>query len=70
MPMKSVDFIKTPFFLQIKEFINYPSSATLWQKNSFVVEVTFRRSRKSCIIKDILTSIKKKYTFKKDFIVK
>ena len=47
MPMKSVDFIKTPFFLQIKEFINYPSSATLWQKNSFVVEVTFRRSRKS-----------------------
>ena len=30
------------FFLQIKKFINYTSRATLWQKNSFVEEVTFK----------------------------
>ena len=48
--LKFVDFTKTQksryledetFFLQIKEFINYTSRATLWQKNSFVAEVTF-----------------------------
>ena len=49
--LKSVDFTKTQksrylknealFFLQIKKFINYTSRATLWQKNSFVAEVTF-----------------------------
>ena len=49
--LKFVDFKKTQkskylenmtlFFLQIKKFINYTSKATLWQKNTFVVEVTF-----------------------------
>ena len=46
-----VDFTKTQksrylenetFFLQIKKFINYTSRATLWQKNIFVAEVTFK----------------------------
>ena len=32
------------FFLQIKKFINYTSRDTLWQKNSFLAEVTFRGS--------------------------
>ena len=50
--LKSMDFTKTQksrylenetsFFLQIKKFINYTSMATLSQKNSFVVEVTFK----------------------------
>ena len=54
MPMilKSVDITKTQksrylkserlFFLQIKKIINYTSRATLLQKNSFAVEVTFK----------------------------
>ena len=32
---------KTLFFPQIKKFINYTSRAALWQKNSFVAEITF-----------------------------
>ena len=49
--LKFVNFTKTQksrhlenvtlFFLQIKKFINYTSKATLWQKNTFVVELTF-----------------------------
>ena len=48
--LKSVDFIKAQksrylenetFLFQIKKFINCASTATLWQKNSFVAEVTF-----------------------------
>ena len=49
--LKFVDFTKiqksryleneTLFFLQIKKFINYTSRTTLWQKNTFVAEVTF-----------------------------
>ena len=49
--LNSVDFTKTQksrylknetiFSLQIKKLINYTSRATLWQKNSFVAEVTF-----------------------------
>ena len=51
--LRSADFTKTQkpryleneilFFLQIKKFINYTSRATLWAKNSFVVEVTFKK---------------------------
>ena len=51
--LKFVDFTKTQtsryleneilFFLQIKKFINYTSRATLWQKNTFVAEVTFKQ---------------------------
>ena len=33
---------KTLFFLEIKTFINYTSRATLWQKNSFLAEVTLK----------------------------
>ena len=50
--LKSVDFTKTQksrylenetvFFHQIKKFINYTLRATLFQKNSFVVEVTLK----------------------------
>ena len=50
--LKRVDFTKTQksknlenetlFFLQIKKFINYMSTAILLQKKSFVVEVTFK----------------------------
>ena len=50
--LKYVDFTKTQksknlenetlFFLQIKKFINYTSSAILW--HSFVAEVTFNQS--------------------------
>ena len=50
--LKSVDFTeiqksrylenKAFFFFQIKKLINYISKATLWQKNSFVAEVTFK----------------------------
>ena len=49
--MTSVDFTitqksrylqnETLFLLQIKIFINCASRATLWEKNNFVVEVTF-----------------------------
>ena len=49
--LKSVHFTKTQksrylknekmFFLQIKKIINCTLSATLLQKNNFVVEVTF-----------------------------
>ena len=54
--LKSVNFTKTQksrylendiFFLQIKKFIDYTSRATLWQKNNFVVEVTFNLFRTS-----------------------
>ena len=48
--LKSVNFTKiqksrylengTLFFLQINEFINYSTRATLWQKSSFVAKVT------------------------------
>ena len=46
-----MDFIKTQksrylenktFFLQIKKFIDYTSRATLLEKNSSVVDVTFK----------------------------
>ena len=50
--LKSADFPKTQkswylkneilFLFQIKKFINCTSTATLWQKNSFVAEVTFK----------------------------
>ena len=50
--LKSVDFTKTQksrylenetlFLLQIKKFINCASRATLWQKISFVLEVTLK----------------------------
>ena len=49
--LKSVDFTKAEkfwylekeksFFIEIKEFINYTSRATFWQKNSFVAEAIF-----------------------------
>ena len=48
---KSVDFTKTQksrylknetFFLLMKKLINCTSRATLWEKNSFVAEVTFK----------------------------
>ena len=49
--LKSVDFTEIQksgyleneafFFLHIKKLINYISKVTLWQKNSFVAEVTF-----------------------------
>ena len=49
--LQSVDFIKTQksrylnnetlFLLQIKQFINCISRATLWQKNNFVAEIIF-----------------------------
>ena len=52
--LKSVDFAKTQkikylenktlFFLQIKKIINYTSRATLWQKNSFIAEVSFKQN--------------------------
>ena len=52
--LKFVDFAKTqksrylqnetPFFLQIKKIICYTSRATLWQKSSFVTEVTFNKT--------------------------
>ena len=52
--LKSVDFTKTQkswylenealFFLHIKKFINYILRATLWQNNSFSVEVTLEVS--------------------------
>ena len=52
--LKSVDFAKTQkikylenktlFFLQIKKFINYTSRATLWQKNCFIAEVSFKQN--------------------------
>ena len=47
--LKSADFTKTQksrylenetlFFLQMKKFVNFTRSATLWQKNSFEAEV-------------------------------
>ena len=50
--LQFVDFIKTQksrylenetlFLLQIKKFINCILRASLWQKNSFVAEVTFK----------------------------
>ena len=50
--LKSADFTKTQksrylenetlLFLQMKNITNYPSRATLLQKNSFVAEVTFK----------------------------
>ena len=43
------------FFLQIKKFINYTSRATLWQKNSFVAEVTFKNLRHPPFIQRKLT---------------
>ena len=33
---------ETLFFLQTKKFINYISRATLWQKNTFAAEFTFK----------------------------
>ena len=54
--LKSVDFTKTQksrylenetFLLQIKKFINCASRATLWQKNIFLAEVTFRGQSQS-----------------------
>ena len=33
---------KALFFLQINKFLNYISRATLWQKNIFAAEVTFK----------------------------
>ena len=55
--LKLVDFTKiqksryleneTLFFLQIKKFINYTTRTTLWQKNRFVVEVTFKHKKTS-----------------------
>ena len=57
--LKPVDFIKaqksryleneTLFFLQIKKFFNYTSRATLWEKNTFVVEITREfKTKDSC----------------------
>ena len=50
--LQFVDFLKTQkskflenetlYFLQIKKFINYTSRAILWQKNTFVAEVTYK----------------------------
>ena len=49
--LKFLDFTKTQkswyleeetlVFLQIKKFISYTSRVTLWQKNTFIAEVTF-----------------------------
>ena len=61
--LKSVDFTKTQksrylenetlFFLQMKKFVNFTRSATLWQKNSFEAEVKivliFKISQNCCI---------------------
>ena len=33
---------ETLFFFKLKKFIDYKSMVTLWQKNSFVAEVTFK----------------------------
>ena len=33
---------ETSFFLQMKNFVNYRSRATLWQKNNFVADVTLK----------------------------
>ena len=54
---KTVDLTKTQksrylkketlFFPQMKNFISLLSSATLWQKKSFVAEVTFKGATKS-----------------------
>ena len=41
---------ETLFFLQIKKFINCAARATLWQKNSFVVEETFKRGTNAIFI--------------------
>ena len=58
--LKYVDFLKTQksrylktkhFFLQIEKSINYTSRATLLQKNSFVVEVTFKFLEQCLIVK-------------------
>ena len=58
--LKSVDFRKTQksryleneslFFLQIRKFIYYTSRATLWKKNSFVAEVTFKFNRVNAML--------------------
>ena len=40
----------------MKKFINYTSTATLWQKNTFVAEVTFK---KNFSLSATLTSYKK-----------
>ena len=57
--LKSVDFMEaqksryleneTLFFLQIKKFFNYTSRATLWEKNTFVAEITREfKTKDSC----------------------
>ena len=47
---------ETSYSLQIKKSINYTSKATLWQKNSFVLELTFND------INDQLKDIKENFT--------
>ena len=61
--LKSADFTKTQksrylenetlFFLQMKKFVNFTRSATLWQKNRFEAEVKivliFKISQNCCI---------------------
>ena len=50
--LRSVDFTEAQtsrylenqtFVLQIKKILNYTSMATLWQKNCFVTEETFKK---------------------------
>ena len=38
----------TSFFLKIKKFINCTSRGTLWEKNGFVAEVTFKFNELVC----------------------
>ena len=40
---------ETLFYLEIKKIINYTSKTTLWQKNIFVAELTFKYRIKNTI---------------------
>ena len=40
---------ETLFYLEIKKIINYTSKTTLWQKNTFVAELTFKYRIKNTI---------------------
>ena len=53
---------ETLLFLQIKKIINYTSRATLWQKNSFAVEVTFNA------LKSLISTNSMKYLSKESLV--
>ena len=56
-PEESRNLVNETFFLQIKKLINHISRATLWQKNGFVVEVTFNNMEKCKIDKILLLKV-------------